>query len=287
MKHLIEYFSESFPYFYRRWLAVLISVGWVFLIGIILKPIGLHRIQNNQLEIIIIFTLITAFSVSIVLYIFPLIFKKYFDPAKWTKGKYWISIILIILIVAPISTIATYYICKWENIPITIGPIHQLLIWYMRASLGALLPSTIFYFIYKNKEIRNILDREIKRIEYQDDKRQEKFITITGSTKESLLILPQNILYAEVSGNYVTIHYYNENAEPEKKILRITLQQMLDVLSPYPEFVRCHRAIIVNVSNITNIRGNSHAYYLTLRKVATEITVSKTYTKTIKERLDL
>lgn len=287
MRSLIQYFSEPFPYFHRRWLVVVVSMAWIFLLGIILKPLGLHQIKNNQFEIILLFMLVAAISVSAVLYILPLFFKKYFNPETWSKGRYWCSIIVIILIAAPISTIVTYYICKWESIPITISPVHQLLIWCMRASMGALLPSAIFYFIYRNEQMQETLNREIKRIEFLESEGIEELVNLTGSTKESLLILPQNILYAEVSGNYVAIHYLNESNENEKKLLRTTLQQIIDVLSSYSQFVRCHRSIIVNVSNITNIRGNSHAYYLTLRNLGSEVPVSKTYTKAIKEKLNL
>lgn len=287
MRSLIQYFFEPFPYFHRRWLAVIVSMGWIFLLGMVLKPLGLHQLKNNQFGIILLFMLVAAVSVSTVLYILPLFFKKYFNPETWSKGRYWSSIIVIILIAALISTVVTYYICKWENIPITISPVHQLLIWCMRASLGALLPSVIFYFIYRNEQIKATLNREIERFESLETEVVEELVNLTGSTKESLLILPQNILYAEVSGNYVAIHYLNESGENEKKLLRTTLQQVIDVLSSYSQFVRCHRSIIVNVSNITNIRGNSHAYYLTLRNLGSEIPVSKTYTKTIKENLNL
>lgn len=41
-------------------------------------------------------------------------------------------------------------------------------------------------------------------------------ITLSGETKDSVTLLPQNIFYMEASGNYVDIYYKEEGKEKHK-----------------------------------------------------------------------
>lgn len=284
MKSLIQSLNQPFPYIYRRWLIVLIPSVVVFSIAMILKPVGLNLIQD-AFEITLFFTLSMAALIALVVYIPPLIFKNYYNPDNWTKGKYFGLIFSIMLPIAPLAALTTYYICVRENIDITISPFQQLLIWYVRVFFVGVFPTVLFYFMYKNSSLKMSLN-EISASLPVDSGVAEETLTLSGSTKESLKILPRDLLFAEVMGNYVTVHYL-QNGEVMQKSLRITLSQIMETLDSYPQFVRCHRAFIINISNVTAIRGNSHAYQLTIHNLETEVPVSKSYTKVIKEKLNI
>ena len=45
---------------------------------------------------------------------------------------------------------------------------------------------------------------------HKDEKGSNEMITLSGETKDSVTLLPQNIFYMEASGNYVDIYYKEE-----------------------------------------------------------------------------
>ena len=100
----------------------------------------------------------------------------------------------------------------------------------------------------------------------------EKIITLSGNTKDTLTLLPRELLYMELVGNYVRIHY-QLNGQTSQKMLHATLQQMEELLSDYPFLVCCHWAFIVNTQQIEKIKGSR----LGLKPEGTDIPVSKTY----------
>lgn len=110
-------------------------------------------------------------------------------------------------------------------------------------------------------------------------------ITLSGDTKESICVLPDNIMYMESSGNYVDV-CYREEGNMKHKLLRSTIKQMDEMMEKYGCFVRCHRAYIVNVNKIMNINGNAQGYRLNLEDTQQEIPVSRTYLKDFKSFLN-
>jgi DNA-binding LytR/AlgR family response regulator len=109
-------------------------------------------------------------------------------------------------------------------------------------------------------------------------------IVLSGSTKESVTLYPDSILYIESSGNYVKINCLHNNVVKQKQ-LRTTITQLDKELQPYPSIARCHRAYMVNTSFITHVEGNSQGFRLRLRHVKEEVPVSRSYLKVIRDRL--
>jgi len=289
LKRIIQYLKEPFPYSHKKWAIVLVPTVWVFLILLITQPMGLTN-ANHKLEISLVIALITASVSALVAYIFPLIFKKFYNPNKWTRGKFLLVGLFIILIQPPIFIIAWDYIAQKENIQVINNPLLKLSTWYMVTFIIGVVPTFFLYFITEKLSLKKEFqifsqseDTDLKNIFLDDN---EISITILGNTKDSLVLSPSKILYAEVIGNYVTIHFIKDD-RVEKKSLRMTLSQIIEELSEYPEIVRCHRAFIVNTSNITNVRGNSQGYYLKLYAQEQEVPVSRSYIRIIKDKLNL
>lgn len=264
---------------------VFVPSVWVFLIAAILKPLGLHQV-NDVYNIALLFSFITAVSAAFVVYISPLIFRCYYKSETWTKGKYFVSTASIMILIVPFATIATHYFLTRENIPITISPIHQLFIWLIRVFFIGIFPTFFLYILYRKLAPETTYSHIEHHNEDITSEKKEDIIVLSGNTKESVEFLPHSFLYAEVLGNYVTIYYLEEN-RVQQKSLRTTLSQITEILNAYPQFVRCHRAFIVNISNVVSVRGNSHAYKLTVNNMDAEIPVSKSYTRIIKEKLNM
>lgn len=109
-------------------------------------------------------------------------------------------------------------------------------------------------------------------------------IQLSGDTKESVALYPNDILYLESSGNYVKINFLADNVLKVKQI-RTTISRLEAELHEYPYLIKCHRAFIVNTQHITKIEGNSQGLKLQIKHMIEEIPVSRSYIKKIKDGL--
>ena len=83
------------------------------------------------------------------------------------------------------------------------------------------------------------------------------------------------------------MNYLSDNNIVRQKQLRNTISKIEEILQQYPDFIRTHRAFLVNASHIIKIDGNSQGYLLGILHIQDEIPVSRTYIKTIKSKLKL
>ncbi|MEM9836512.1 MAG: LytTR family DNA-binding domain-containing protein, partial [Bacteroidota bacterium] len=95
-------------------------------------------------------------------------------------------------------------------------------------------------------------------------------------------ISPEQILYLEANRNYVQLFLTNT---PLPRNLRSTMQKMAQQLEAHPNFLRCHRAFIINLAHVTKVEGNSQGLQLTLLDDRAKIPVSRAYMAKVKARL--
>lgn len=116
----------------------------------------------------------------------------------------------------------------------------------------------------------------------QDDKqvsvpcRQPQTITLTGSTKDSVLTIDiSQFIYAESNANYLNIIYYD--GEVKRKNIRMTIKQLEEAMGDCPHVMRCHRAYVVNVANVSYMDGTTSKGEAHFAMTEETIPVSKTY----------
>jgi DNA-binding LytR/AlgR family response regulator len=107
-------------------------------------------------------------------------------------------------------------------------------------------------------------------------------IVLEGTTKETVTVNPNDILYIESSGNYVSIVYRDVDTN-RNKLLRSTIKHIEDMLLPYAVFVRCHRAYIVNINQISTIAAHEQGFRLNLFDTLEIIPVSHAYLGDLKD----
>ena len=93
-----------------------------------------------------------------------------------------------------------------------------------------------------------------------------------------------NFLFIESSGNYIEVHYLENNKETRITV-RNTIKNSINYFSHIPEVLQCHRAFIVNSSKIKNAKGNSQGLRLTLENCDSEVPVSRGYVEKIKNKV--
>ena len=118
----------------------------------------------------------------------------------------------------------------------------------------------------------------------EEDTNQVSQITLEGTTNEHVTLEISDLLYIEAVGNYVKVVNKRDD-EVQTNMLRATMKQMEDALQAYPMIVRCHRAFMVNLSQVEQISSSSRAMQLMIRHTHDAIPVSRSNVNKLKELL--
>lgn len=290
MSKLLSYLNKPASYNTKPWVVVIIASLLVcFLLGFF-QPFGIENFSATvKLYVITGFTLVTTISTSIVGYLFPYLFRKFYNPSKWTIWKNLLNSIFIILIISCGNFLVDLSMGHRQTE--TFGSI--LFSYILVTLLIGIIPSLVSMYIVQN----NALKRNLNEATLINDQLSERLkdtiqinhietdiIELTGKTKETVVLYPDNILFLESSGNYVKINYLLDDTVKHKQI-RTTISQIEKELQNYKYIVRCHRAYMVNILYIDNVEGNSLGLQLNIRYLKERIPVSRSYIKEIKDKL--
>jgi hypothetical protein len=85
-----------------------------------------------------------------------------------------------------------------------------------------------------------------------------------------------DLLFIQAEENYVQVHHKSE--KPGRVLLRSSLSRIERQLRPfYPGLFRCHRACIVNTTQISRVAGNAQGLKLTLKGTVATVPVARRY----------
>ena len=112
----------------------------------------------------------------------------------------------------------------------------------------------------------------------------DDIITISGATKESLDVRPSQVVYATSEGNYVRVHYYNNDSIGSMSI-RTSMKKVSELLCRHSYFMQCHRAFIVNLRHVEKVESRNSGIALIMQDCSDTVLVSKQYTAEVKERI--
>ena len=146
-------------------------------------------------------------------------------------------------------------------------------------------------FKYRSKylamelEETRLLNEELKKVQESkvhdsDDVQNsvtspiDSSLTLTGTTNESVTLQISHLLYIEAVGNYVKVSHLRDN-QVHADMLRATMKQMEETLQNYPMIVRCHRAFLVNLSQVEQIISHSGSTQLLIKHCHESLPVSR------------
>ena len=131
---------------------------------------------------------------------------------------------------------------------------------------------------------RSVANRAARLRELLDDSPVQK-----GDPDERIVIRsaghvhflrPDDILWVEASGDYVTLHTVER-----EHLLRETMQRMEKRLLPH-RFRRIHRSTIVNLDRISELIANDHGDYVVVLDNSAELKLSRSYRDELYEALN-
>ncbi len=216
----------------------------------------------------------------------PQLLPQLYDEDRWTVGRHALHTLLVLLCISAANQLilwatGNYYPYFWR-------------MYGMVTAIG-FFPITVGVLLAEQRRLKRNL-AQAKTLNTQLDKLHQpapapevpdspKGISLKSDTgKESLNLLPNQLLYVESVGNYVEVHWLNFMF-PQKTVLRSTLRTVEDVLTDQPQFFRCHRAFLVNLKAISHTTGNARGYLLKLTGSEREVPVSRSFVKDFETRM--
>ena len=233
-----------------------------------------------------VFGLGCAVAAFVANYAIPRLMPQLYDEDRWTVGRHALHTLLVLFCVSTANQLILW--ATGNDYPA---------FWQMYGIVTAIgfFPITVSVLLAEQRRLKRNL-AQAQTLNAQLDRLHQpapnpiipeilKGITLKSDTgKESLNLLPNQLLYAESVGNYVEVHWLNFMF-PQKTVLRSTLRAVEDALTDQPQFFRCHRAFLVNLKAISHTTGNARGYTLKLSGSEQEVPVSRSYVKAFEERI--
>ncbi len=241
-------------------------------------PFGVDNYNPNHqytfdffLEIFYFFVPLLAFSLLNELILRPFVFKE----ATFKKIILWSIWTLFLL-----STIIfiTYNILgNWHNFKLS-----SYLEFLVQVPVVLLFPLVGTFFFFRFRSLQYQIEHILTTKERFLDENQLVEFKGQGS-KDQITLTLVNFLYGKSQDNYVEL-YYLENEQLKKFLIRSPLSKLSKSINN-SVIVRCHRSYMVNLLQVTAVKGGNNEMTLNIDHFDTIITVSKSYQDSTLESL--
>jgi len=289
MNKLKQLLKQPYPYYDKPWVIIAVCSVLVLFIMAVFEPFKFELSHPSHIWLLIGYLVIFLVDTSIIFIFFPRIFPGFYNPDTWTLGKNLLNYLLVLFLLGlSVAFYNLWVLPRYYDYPIN-EPVPFIIKDVFSTIAVGILPFIVITFIVQNKALRQNLAKSMELNHVLGERKQQETgdddqITLNGATKDVVTVCPNNVLYIEVSGNYVDIFYIQDD-KIQHKLLRSTIRQMENELADYPVFIRCHRTFIVNVNRILHVSGNAQGYKLSLCGTNEQIPVSRTYMQNLKDAL--
>ena len=272
-------YPQSFLIKAPLWGTVVFAIILYFF-AVVYQPLSLHGAGSLSFSFTM---LLYCLLVSLPVFAAALLVKKsnhFSENSSWTVLKELQSIIILLLTIGVSAYFAGFVMesqeSRWNIATFLDSFSRSVLI----GVIPVLLPSLL--------NIRFALTPEIFR-EYQiaESSRSEQacespIVIKSRAKKEELTFKADELIYAESDGNYVDFYLIKQD-KPLKVTIRNSINEIELQLSVAPQFMRTHRAYIVNLKKVVSNNGNSLGYQLKLEGTNNQIPVSRQNTRKFDE----
>ena len=197
-----------------------------------------------------------------------LIFHSIKTTKREREWKVWNEILLYLIQFLTIST-AIFFLSRYTMH--TAASILDFFKSVIQTTLIGSIPVSLHVLYQQNKlykENFNIAMGIDKSIHLDEDKKTKEVIELDG------LEYPiSDILFAESNKNYLDF-YLTENRRIN---VRLTIKELENKLQKHPQFIRCHRAYLVNSEKIQKVEGNAQGLKLQVLGWFFTVAVSRSY----------
>jgi hypothetical protein len=256
---------------------------YVFLFVCLLNNAFSHLDRLTASALLAVGVLASALLMSVLV---PKLLPAIYAEERWTVGKHMLHTLFVLLVIS----ISNQLILAGLD-----ADRPSFIVMYLYVTIIGFFPIMLGVFTAEKRRLKRNL-AHVQTLNTQLDQLHEpvaapvepelpKSILLVSETgNERLSILPNQLLYVESVGNYVEVYWLNFMF-PQKTVLRSTLKTVEAALADHLQFLRCHRAFIVNLKAINHTGGNARGYQLQVSGSDREIPVSRSYLAAFDERM--
>jgi DNA-binding LytR/AlgR family response regulator len=282
--NLNKYLKQPFPSPRATWyIDILYYSLFVSFFLLIFDPIPFDLPYKKL--ILIGFGFISYFTGALLHLIGLNLFPKYFYDENWSINRHlvWFAIQLFFIGISN-------HIYSGFLLPFHPEGIEGLLLFEFRAFSLGIIPITVQiilthnYLLSKNLKEATEINNRISKTEVVESP-IGNICLIADNEKDSLELKKEELYFIESIGNYIQVYYHKNNIF-KNIILRCSLKKAESFIAGHTEIAKCHRAFIVNMLFVTQVKGNSQGYRLVIMNHDKEIPVARNYAKDIKKLLE-
>jgi len=244
----------------------------LFTFIIIYRPLEVHQTAflNFNLTVLIYCAIISLSELVVALIISRT--NCFSKKGNWTVTNELLSLVMILAIIGISVYFAGFMLeahsSRWNFSTFFDSFYRSVLIGIIPVILPSLLNIRYAFAPQNFQSYENKWQDKLKEV-------PEKIIQISSKAKkEHLSFSPSEFIYAESKGNYVIFHLIKQDKSVEVSI-RNSITEIENQLVSISDFMRIHRAFIVNLKKITSRDGNALGYRLTLKDSDDIISVSR------------
>jgi len=263
--------------------------NFVFLFLFLFQPFGLNewKVEYKELRLAgygLITMLVLLFNSILV----ERSFLGFFGEKNWKVWKEILWSSWNIVLIGACNLLYSY----WQiGFPLTFA---GFLTYQWITLLIGLFPVTIATLISYNR-LQSKMIRESKELNeiigYDMDVEEGpvnpavKNIEIVGeNANERVVLNPEDLIYIESTGNYITISWL-DNERLNQKMIRSTLKQVETLFTGQDYIFKTHRSYLVNLKKVIKVSGNSQGYKLHFLLPDDLVPVSRSLNEIIREKI--
>jgi DNA-binding LytR/AlgR family response regulator len=263
---------------------LLLSLGFgTFLFILFFQPFPLDRFDfNNRLLFTAGFGAIIFIFSLLVWIVFPLIITR--KNINGDESSSWSHLNgFIIFLLSSVSF--TFYLRYAGFVSISFYIVFKVALICIFPPLALRLYESYYELMKQNESLvseRKIIQLQIEK--YEEDNLNKSIEFISENRTDNLTLLISEVILIQSADNYVEI-VYQDGDNYKKKLIRNTLKNIELQIKHYSNFIRCHRACIVNMHYIEKLNQDFSNHWITLRGYPDRIPVSRQYLLKLREAL--
>lgn len=256
---------------------------FVFLFLWFFEPFRLSTLPQGLLPITLGYGLITFAVMTTLALAMQLLPTSYYSEAQWTVGR---ELLWKLVNIGLIGMANLLY-----SAALGMVSVHPLsLIWFTGYALGVGVFPTAAVILANEARLSKAYAENSAAINRQlyasrPSPPTSGTVRIPAETKDGDMILdPADLYYIAASNNYAEV-FFSEKGRMRKQLIRASLKTVERALAERPEFMRCHKGYVVNLSKVEEVTGNAQGHKLRLRDCEFPVPVSRSLNQILRERL--
>ncbi len=282
---VFSFLKSPYPSNYGEQRSILIGIivgGFIATFLYIFRPFGLESVDFSFVDFLG-FGVVSFIGVFLIYYLAPKLLPSFFDEKTYSVGKELLLSTVLIITIGTGNAIYNNHLLD-NSMFLDIGPM------IFKTLLIGIFPLTFLTLIeYNNKLRKNLKISEEISVNKQANKRSPEAVPVTNqivvSTEgEQRSIDTKDLLYIEAVGNYANVALQGQDTV-NRNLFRTTLKS-LEQDNAVKGVMRCHRSYIVNLEQVSKVKGNAQGLKLHLKDCPDIVPVSRKYIPLVKAYFD-